>query len=93
MGILFLQSRHDTQLIVEADTLQQLKKKLEEVIIIAQKWYEENSMKNNIGKTEILIVNTKKHKHNIKIVVNDDGNQVILTPSKTIKKKIWNLPR
>ena len=75
----------DTQLIVEADTLQQLKKKLEEVIIIAQKWYEENSMKNNIGKTEILIVNTKKHKHNIKIVVNDDGNQVIITPSKTIK--------
>ena len=50
----------DTQLIIEAKNLNQLKAKIEEIITIAQQWYTQNSMKNNISKTEILIINTRK---------------------------------
>ena len=75
----------DTQIIVQAETIPQLKKKLENAIMNAQKWYEENSMMNNIGKTEFLIVNTRKVKHNITIKVKDEGKYVTIKPSKTIK--------
>jgi hypothetical protein len=40
----------DTQIIVEAKKMEQLKQKIEKVITTAQKWYKNNSMKNNIGK-------------------------------------------
>ena len=75
----------DCQLTVEGETLQQVKKKLENVIVHAQKWYEENSMKNNIGKTEILIVNPRKQKHNITVQIRNDSKPVTIIPSKTIK--------
>ena len=52
----------DTQLIIGARNLNQLKMKIEEMITLVQKWYQENSMKNNIDKTEILLVNTTKYK-------------------------------
>ena len=40
----------DTQLIVNAESMSQLKLKIEKVIKTAQKWYPSSSMKNNIGK-------------------------------------------
>ena len=76
----------DCQLIVHADSLSQLQTKLEEVISIAQKWYEENSMKNNIGKTEILILKLKSHTQNgITIQVNDEGELIHIKPKNVIK--------
>ena len=60
----------DTQLIVDAENMCQLKEKIENVIKTAQKWYEANSMKNNIGKTEIVILNSGKGKKHLKIKVN-----------------------
>ena len=61
----------DTQLIVQADNHPMLIKKIEEIIDTAQKWYTTNSMKNNTGKSEILIINSKNigklKKINIKV--------------------------
>ena len=57
----------DTQLIIEADNITQLKKKIEQVITTAQKWYRDNSMKNNIAKTEILLVNPSKQNEKMKL--------------------------
>ena len=67
----------DTQLLVEASSMKQLKKKTEKVIRIAQNWYQANSMKNNIGKTEILVVNVNKNtKVPMKVEVMDEGKKI-----------------
>ena len=68
----------DTQLIVDAKNLTQLKIKMERVITLAQQWYQKNSMKNNIGKTEILLVNTSHKNETIKIKIVDEGTQIKL---------------
>ena len=47
----------DCQIVVSDGSMRELKIKIEHVIRQAQNWYNENSMKNNIGKTEILIIN------------------------------------
>ena len=76
----------DTQLVVYAKNLSQLKMKIEQVIKTAQAWYEANSMKNNIGKTEILILSPGKAKRNtFKIKVIDEGKPVIIKPQSSIK--------
>ena len=75
----------DIQLIVDASNIKQLKKKIEKVIKTAQKWYESNSMKNNIGKTEILVINSGKAKIQFKIKVIDEGKPVIIDTKSTIK--------
>ena len=76
----------DTQLIVDAKTLPQLVTKLEEIITLAQKWYTQNSMKNNIGKTEILIMNTRNiNLKNIAVKIKDEGQQISLKPQSFIK--------
>ena len=76
----------DTQLLIEATSLEQLIKNTEEAITIAQKWFSENSMKNNIGKTEVLIINTRKDNlTNIKIRVKDDGKPIAIKPKPHIK--------
>ena len=72
----------DTQMVIEATNLKQLKKKAEAVISLARKWYQNNIMKNNIGKTEIIVINTKlKQQKNekIKITVKDEGVNVTIT--------------
>ena len=64
----------DTQLVVDATTLSQLTKKLEEIITLAQKWYTKNSMKN---KTEIMIMNNKNtNMRNTIIKIKDDGKPI-----------------
>ena len=75
----------DTQLIVDAENMHQLKEKIEKVIKTAQKWYEANSMKNNIGKTEILILNSGKGKKHLKIKVIDEGEPVTIETMDSIK--------
>ena len=76
----------DTQLLIDASSLNELTKKIENIITIAQKWYTANSMKNNIGKTEVLIINTKNaNLKDIRINVKDEGNLIKIKPKAYIK--------
>ena len=68
----------DTQLVVDAKNLTQLKRKIERVIKIAQNWYNNNSMKNNISKTEILVLNPGSKNNHIQINVIDEGEQIVI---------------
>ena len=77
----------DTQIIIIGDNIQQVKLKLEEIIKLAQKWYNENSLMNNASKTEILIIgkpNTKEQSI-VYIAVEESGEIKLLKPKKTIK--------
>ena len=69
----------DTQMIIEATNLKQLQKKAEEVISLAQKWYQNNIMKNNIGKTEIIVINTTQKNDQIKVNVKDEAINISIT--------------
>ena len=76
----------DSQIVVDAKTLTQLKTKIEKVISIAQNWYESNSMKNNITKTEILVISPGREKRNhLKIKVIDEGKTYNIDTKSTIK--------
>ena len=76
----------DTQLIVDAPNINQLKTKIEKVIKTAQTWYEHNSMKNNIGKSEILTISPGKiNRNKMKITVIDDGEPIVIETAQTIK--------
>ena len=76
----------DSQLIIEAKSLHQLETRIAEIIKIAQTWYSHNSMKNNITKTEVLVINTKKAPvNNMKIQVIDTGKPKTLKPKQHIK--------
>ena len=75
----------DTQLIVEARNPKLLKEKLEKVIQTAQQWFSKNSMKNNIDKTEILIIKRKAKMDEITIEIEDDGKPLIIKSREEIK--------
>ena len=75
----------DTQLVVNAKNMMQLKMKIERVIKIAQTWYLNNSMKNNLGKTEILVLNRGRNTQNLKITVEDEGKKVTIKSKPFIK--------
>ena len=75
----------DTQLIIDASNLKQLKKKIEQVITTAQKWYKENTMKNNISKTEILMVNPSKCNEKMKINIQHEGKKITIETMSHIK--------
>ena len=68
----------DTQLVVNAKNIAQLKRRIEHVIKIAQTWYNNNGMKNNISKTEILVLNPGRKNNHIQINVIDEGEQIVL---------------
>ena len=48
----------DTQQVVFDTDLEKLKQKVENVLKVAQNWYEKNGMKNNSSKSEILVIST-----------------------------------
>ena len=50
----------DTQLLVSADNLDELKTKIGTAMSTAQSWYDKNLMKNNIGKTEVIVFSRNK---------------------------------
>ena len=76
----------DTQIIVNAKKIEQLKQKIEKVITTAQKWYKNNSMKNNIGKTEVIVFNNnQKQNCKISIQVIDEGKPVTIESKDSIK--------
>ena len=63
----------------------QLKKKTEKVIALAQKWYQENSMKNNIGKTEVMVINRNKKNESLKVNVIDEGKKITIVSGICLK--------
>lgn len=75
----------DTQLVIDAKNIKQLQQKIENIIKLAQEWYENNSMKNNIGKTEILIMSKGNIFTEITIEVIDEGHPVTIKSKKSIK--------
>lgn len=76
----------DTQLLVEAKTLNQLKSKIEEVLKIAQGWYTKNTMKNNLSKTEVMMMK-KGHANLSKEIINltEEGKLIQLETQKSLK--------
>ena len=78
----------DTQLVIQANSPEELKSKLQKALCASQKWYQENSMLNNSGKTKILIFKHKKQLLNLKIPLpwkDDEGKPIILKPKPHIK--------
>ena len=65
----------DTQLLVSAKSSTQLKKKLENLIQTAQKWYTENSLLLNASKTEVMLITKRKNKDKFEIEITEDGRQ------------------
>ena len=69
----------DSQIVVDAKNVTQLQKRIEEVLKIAQNWYLDNTMKNNLGKTEILVLSQGKNTQNMKILIEDVEKVTIKT--------------
>ena len=75
----------DSQIVVNAKNIVQLKSKIENVMKIAQSWYLDNTMKNNLGKTEVLVFNQGRNTQNLKILVEDEGKTVVIKSKPFIK--------
>ena len=52
---------------------------------MAQSWYMQNSMKNNIDKTELIIFNPKDKKDEINIDILDENKKITLKSKEHIK--------
>ena len=59
----------DTQLVITAKTIGELKGKIQKAIEIAQNWFKSNSMKINSDKTNILIFNTHSDSKTVEIEI------------------------
>lgn len=75
----------DTQIMVSGKSSKQIKKHLENLISSAQSWYTENSLLINASKSEVMIINRKKQKENIKIDVIEGGKKKKLNLQESIK--------
>ena len=75
----------DTILIVKDKNQNNLKARLENVIKLAQNWYTKNSMKNNIDKTEILVMSKGKETPKIEIEFEDDNKHIKIKPEESLK--------
>ena len=65
----------DTQLLVNANTIEELKIKIETTIRDAQNWYENNSLKINPTKTEVVIFGKRRNdQQNINIKITEGSN-------------------
>ena len=74
----------DTQLVITAPTLEGLKVKIEESILAAQHWYDENNMKVNASKTELVIFKSKRNT-NPQIEIKVPQTRKKITPKPYIK--------
>ena len=66
----------DTQILISANSPKEMKQKIEEVIKIAQDWYTKHSLLNNLTKTEIMVVTSKKNQKKykeIKYTIEENG--------------------
>lgn len=66
----------DSQILISAASPKEMKEKIEEVMQIAQEWYSQHSLLNNLTKTEIMIITSKNkqkiYKH-IVYTINENG--------------------
>jgi len=78
----------DTQILISASSPKEMKEKIEEVMKIAQEWYTQHSLLNNLAKTEIMIVtskhNQKKYK-DIKYTINENGQTSSIERTENMK--------
>merc|ERR1711972_1139876 len=75
----------DSQLVVTSTSKSDLEKKIEKIISMAQSWYMQNSMMNNIDKTELIIFNPKDKRDKTNIEILDGNNKIILKSKEHIK--------
>ena len=78
----------DTQIIISADSPQEMKEKIEEVTKISQEWYTSHSLLNNLSKTEIMIVTSKKNQMKYKeleYTIEEDGQTKKIKGTKNMK--------
>ena len=69
----------DTQLLVTANSVNELKEKMKLAIDRAQSWFEENFMKINTDKTKIIIFNTSPESKDIKIEITFENKIIELS--------------
>ena len=75
----------DTQILVTAKTIPDLKSKILSAINTAQKWFKNNSMKINADKTKFLIFNTSPETKTVEIEVTDENGTYTLKPKDHIE--------
>ena len=76
----------DTQLIITASNPIELKTKIQQALGVAQKWFQSNSMKNNVDKTEIVIFSKKINEKKYIIEMPGPKNTILkITPKKHTK--------
>jgi hypothetical protein len=75
----------DTQILVSAKNGKEIKLALENLIQTAQTWYNRNSLLNNTGKTEIMVISKKKNKEVFEISITENGKHEKLKLKKSIK--------
>ena len=76
----------DTQFLVEADTMEDLKAKLENVVGQAQVWYNSNCLKINPSKTEVVIFGQKRRsKQQLEIKIIEDETTKYITTKRSMK--------
>ena len=78
----------DTQILVSAESPKEMKAKIEEVMKIAQEWYSEHSLLNNLTKTELMIITSKKSQKlykNVEYVINEDEKTTKIKSKENMK--------
>ena len=75
----------DTQIIVSGSNVKEVRLKLEEQMKRAQAWYSKNSLQNNAGKTETMIIGMKKNTEKMYVRVTENGQTKNLEFQKSIK--------
>lgn len=58
---------------------------LEEVINCAQEWYTKNSLLNNAGKSEVMVISNRTNKETIQIEVTEEGTKKKLEMQASVK--------
>lgn len=88
----------DTQILVSAKNSKQIQMRIENLINAAQMWYTENSLLNNAGKTEVMLLSTRKTQEIFEVKVTEEGKEKKLKLQDSIKilgiqidrKLTWN---
>ena len=77
----------DSQFLVTGTTIEQVKTKLEKIIIKAENWYKQNSLMSNPSKTEVLIFAPNRSKDTTipTITTYEDGKEIQIEVSESIK--------
>ena len=78
----------DTQILISASSPKEMKEKIEEVMRIAQEWYTKHSLLNNLTKTEIMIVTSKKNQKNykdLKYTIKENGKTTNIKGTENMK--------